>query len=73
MHETDICEVKQSAAALIREAKASGIRHQASGIALRLLGGSVKAMGLRHAVASRLALLRELPKALASALQLGAV
>ena len=58
--------MKLSAAALIREAKTSGI-------ALRLLGGSVKAMGLRHAVASRLALLRELPKALASALQLGAV
>lgn len=51
-----------SAAALIREA-------QASGIELRLVGGKVKAIGPREAVARLLVPLREQRVALAEALQ----
>ena len=51
-----------SAAALIREA-------QASGIELRLVGGKVKAIGPREAVARLLVPLREHRAALADALQ----
>ena len=51
-----------SAAALIREA-------QASGIELRLVGGKVKAIGPREAVARLLVPLREQRAALADALQ----
>ena len=51
-----------SAAALIREAQASGIK-------LRLVGGKVKAIGPREAVARLLVPLREQRVALAEALQ----
>lgn len=51
-----------SAQALIREA-------QASGVALRLVGGKVKASGPREAVARLLVPLREHRAALANALQ----
>ena len=51
-----------SAAALIRQA-------QASGVALRLVGGKVKASGPREAVARLLEPLREHRAALADALQ----
>jgi hypothetical protein len=51
-----------SAAALIREAQASGIK-------LRLVGGKVKAIGPREAVARLLVPLREQRAALAEALQ----
>ena len=51
-----------SAQALIRQA-------QASGVALRLVGGKVKASGPREAVARLLAPLREHRTALADALQ----
>ena len=51
-----------SAAALIREA-------QASGIELRLVGGKVKAIGPREAVARLLVPLRKQRAALANALQ----
>lgn len=51
-----------SAAALIREAQASGIK-------LRLVGGKVKAIGPREAVARLLEPLREHRAALADALQ----
>lgn len=52
-----------SAAALIREA-------QASGIELRLVGGKVKAIGPREAVARLIAPLREHKLALVCALQI---
>jgi len=55
-----------SAAALIRQA-------QASGVALRLVGGKVKASGPREAVARLLEPLREHRAALADALQAEAV
>lgn len=55
-----------SAAALMREA-------QASGIELRLVGGKVKAIGPREAVARLLVPLREHRAALAHALQAEAV
>lgn len=51
-----------SAAALIRQA-------QASGVALRLVGGKIKASGPREAVARLLVPLREHRAALADALQ----
>ncbi len=55
-----------SAAALIRQA-------QASGVALRLVGGKVKASGPREAVARLLVPLRENRAALADALQTDSV